>query len=146
VEAAIHRAWRLPRRPASAAVARRVIDTELLRIGVTESCRAVVSVVVTEACANAICHAQFGAEYLLTLTTVGDRCVIEVIDSGVGFDHDRVNGAASVPPPAAEQGRGLLLIRHFTDTLELRPAQPHGLTVRMGMHLDRVPTRTVIDR
>jgi anti-sigma regulatory factor (Ser/Thr protein kinase) len=55
--------------------------------------------------------------------------VIEVADTGIGLDLDRI--PTGRPAPTAESGRGLHVIRACTDGMELRARRPHGLTVRM---------------
>jgi serine/threonine-protein kinase RsbW len=130
----MHLHWRLPRRPASVPHARQLIHSALSGIGVTVACREEVALAVTEACANAVRHAQLGAEYVLTITTTGDRCVIEVADTGIGFDPGGLDHTAR-PANTTVAGRGLFLISHYTDTLELRRAHPRGLSVRMSKRL-----------
>ena len=65
----------------------------------------------------------------MTASTHANLCVIEVADTGIGLDLDRI--PAEPPAPTARSGRGLHLIRACTDGMELRAGRPHGLTVRM---------------
>jgi serine/threonine-protein kinase RsbW len=123
-------ALRLPREDTGAVtVTRRVLDAALAAMGVTNECRSDIALALTEACANAVAHAQLGNDYRVIASTHANLCVIEVADTGVGLDLDRVS--AGPPAPTAESGRGLHLIRACTDGMELRAGRPHGLTVRM---------------
>ena len=124
--------WCLPRQAPTVAMARRLLSTALHLIGVAESCRADLALAVTEACANAVRHAHGTSEYQLVITVVRDRCVLEVIDRGVGADHERLRaGLDGNGPKLGERGRGLRLIRACTDTVEFGPVYPRGLTIRM---------------
>jgi serine/threonine-protein kinase RsbW len=124
------------------AVVRGVVDGALAALGVTPECRSDLALALTESCANVVIHAQSGDDYQVTVSTHADRCVIEVADTGVGLDLDRI--PAEPPEPTAVSGRGLHIIRACTDEVELRPVRPHGLAIRMvkvlawdGAHLGR---------
>jgi serine/threonine-protein kinase RsbW len=120
-------ALRLPRAATTLGTLRTLFDAALTLSGVAEDCRGELAVALTEACTNAIVHAHGDDGYGVAVTLSGGTCVIEVTDTGVGMDppvlHDRGGG------------RGLLLMRGCTDTLELRPLRPHGLAVRMSREL-----------
>jgi serine/threonine-protein kinase RsbW len=123
-------ALRLPREGTGAVtVTRRVLDAALAAMGVTNECRSDIALALTEACANAVAHAQFGDDYRVTASTHANVCVLEVADTGIGLDLDRI--PAGRPALTAESGRGLHVIRACTDGMELRAGRPHGLTVRM---------------
>jgi serine/threonine-protein kinase RsbW len=83
----------------------------------------------SEACSNAVEHAQLGQGYAVVVTVGRTRCVVEVADTGVGMDVPRPAG----PPVrvSAKRGRGLLLIRALTDGLQMHRVDPHGLAVKM---------------
>jgi serine/threonine-protein kinase RsbW len=120
----------LPRADAAAvAVTRRVLDGALAAIGVTDDCRGDIALALAEACANVVAHAQLGEEYHVTASTDADRCVIEVADTGIGLDVERLT--ADPVDRTVESGRGLQLIRACTDGIELLAVHPHGLTIRM---------------
>ena len=137
--------WRLPRRPATVSMARRLLNTALTLMGVSEACRADIALAITEACSNAVCHARGASEYQVRVTTGHDRCVMEVIDCGVGLDHRHLDGAgpAGDLTDAMEHGRGLRLIRACTDTVELRLGHPGGLTIRMSKKLTWTADATI---
>ena len=123
-------ALRLPREnPGAVTVTRRVFDAALTAMGVTDECCSDIALALTEACANVVAHAQFGDDFRVTASTHANVCVIEVADTGIGLDLDRI--PAERPAPTAQSGRGLHVIRACTDGMELRAGRPHGLTVRM---------------
>jgi serine/threonine-protein kinase RsbW len=130
-------AWRLPRQATTVSMARRLLNTALTLMGVSDDCRADLAQALTEACANAVRHAHGASEYQVMVTTGPDRCVVEVIDSGIGLDHQRLDGTGlDGPVPALTGGgRGLWLIRACTDTVETRPVHPRGLAIRMSKTL-----------
>jgi serine/threonine-protein kinase RsbW len=103
------------------------------------------SVALTEACANAVEHAAEG-EYSVTARIDGDRCRIEVADSGPGFSGGAAaygpahaaaavyGGARRVRPLSkkdhtAEHGRGLFLIEALVDHVHFHNRPGHGAVV-----------------
>jgi serine/threonine-protein kinase RsbW len=97
------------------------------------------SVALSEACANAVEHAAEG-EYSVTARIDGDRCRIEVADSGPGFfggvAHTAAayGGARRVRPlskkdQTAEHGRGLFLIEALVDHVHFHNRPGHGAVV-----------------
>jgi serine/threonine-protein kinase RsbW len=102
-------------------------------MGVTADCRGELAVALSEACTNAIVHARAGDGYEVLVTLHGSLCVIEVADTGVGVDSLTLEG--EMPEPLALRGRGLHLIRGFTNAVELRPVRPNGLAVRMSRNV-----------
>jgi serine/threonine-protein kinase RsbW len=129
----------LPRDVTTVSMARRVVDTALAMIGVADGCRGDIALALSEACTNAVAHAQVGDGYEVVVTVHDGRCVFEVIDAGVGLE-TAVLGA-SLLDVVAEHGRGLLLIGSCTDSVELRRVDPHGLAVRMSKTLTWKPVR-----
>ncbi|MFJ2609815.1 MULTISPECIES: ATP-binding protein [unclassified Streptomyces] len=108
----------LRREAASVPLARRLLLGTMETAGVDPDVSYDLSVALSEACANAVEHGGdtgFGTSseaYRVTAYLDGERCRIEVADSGPGFE----NG----PPPRqarpdAEHGRGLWLIRELAD-------------------------------
>jgi anti-sigma regulatory factor (Ser/Thr protein kinase) len=94
---------------------------------------------ISEACANAVLHAHDASEYQVIVAIRHDRCVVEVIDNGVGLDRRRLDGAVldGGRPEVTDGGRGLRLIRACTDAVEVRPGHPRGLTIQMSKKLIR---------
>lgn len=112
----------LRREAASVPLARRLLLGTMETAGVDPDISYDLSVALTEACANAVEHGgdgTYGAPseaYRVTAYLDGEKCRIEVADSGPGF-------TASVPVrqarPDAEHGRGLCLIRELADHVHI---------------------------
>ncbi|WP_242614106.1 ATP-binding protein [Actinomadura roseirufa] len=101
----------LPRNAESAPLVRHTLDASLRGMGVTSDVRADIALALGEACANVIQHAA-AMEYEVRARMDGLRCVVEVIDGGAGGPMSWDGGQA---PAMAEHGRGLQLIRAFTE-------------------------------
>jgi serine/threonine-protein kinase RsbW len=65
---------------------RRVLGDTLARLGIDEACIDDLLLAVTEACTNVLRHAGPGRRYELVAHVGSKRCVLEVLDSGRGFD------------------------------------------------------------
>ncbi|MDG4864186.1 ATP-binding protein [Streptomyces sp. T-3] len=112
----------LRREAASVPLARRLLLGTMEDAGVDPDISYDLSIALTEACANAVEHGggplQGGPSgaYRVTAFLDGERCRIEVADSGPGFPH---GGRERQPAPPvetdAENGRGLSLIRDLAD-------------------------------
>ena len=120
---------RLPRQAVSVTTARHTLEHALAGIGVSKQCRDDITLALSEACSNAVEHARFGPAYDVVVTVDGTRCVVDVVDAGVGMDLPRPD--RSPAPAGAQRGRGLHLIRAVTDGLEMRRVDPHGLAISM---------------
>jgi serine/threonine-protein kinase RsbW len=127
----------LPRQDVSVTTARRTLGHALAGIGVSRLCRDDITLALSEACSNAVEHARLGPAYDVVVTVGRTRCVVDVVDDGVGMELPRPDGFP-VPVPA-QRGRGLLLIRAVTDGLEMHRVDPHGLAIRMIKTLTWVP-------
>ena len=79
-----------PRESLSVPVMRRVLGDTLSRLGIDESCVDDLLLAVTEACTNVLRHAGPGRRYELVAHVGSKRCVLEVLDSGRGFDPAKV--------------------------------------------------------
>jgi serine/threonine-protein kinase RsbW len=119
----------LPRQAPSVAKARRTLDNALAGIGVGKPCRDDIALALSEASSNAVEHALIGQEYDVVVVVGRNRCVVEVVDYGVGADMLGPDGPMITV--SAIRGRGLHLIRAVTDGLEMRRLTPHGLAVSM---------------
>ena len=124
----------LPRDRSTVPLTRRVLDAALAVFSVTKDCRDDIGLAIGEACANAVQHAEAGADYHVTVTIADDRCVIDVVDQGVGVQ------STDTPEPNAddEDGRGLRIIRALADAVELRRDQHRGA----GLRIIKILTRT----
>lgn len=125
----------LPRDRSTVPLTRRVLDSALVVLGVTRECRDDIGLAVGEACANAVTHAEHGADYEVTVTIHEDRCVIDVVDDGTGMDPGEI---PEVVGPDEETGRGLRIIRALADVVELRRRDPKGAALRIIKRLQHV--------
>ncbi|MET9292214.1 ATP-binding protein [Streptomyces sp. NPDC003077] len=132
----------LRREAASVPLARRLLLGTMETAGIDPDVSHDLSVALSEACANAVEHGgdRAAEDYRVTAFINGDRCRIEVADSGPGFqERSRAPGRsgrpgrnthptepaprAQTPAPApapAEHGRGLFLIEALTDHVRYR--------------------------
>jgi serine/threonine-protein kinase RsbW len=131
----VHLACRLPRQAVTVTMARQILQSTLALIGAADDCRDDIVLALTEACANAVLHADGDDGYQVTVTVGGDHCIVEVADGGVGLDQRRLEDAESDLLWTSRRGYGLRIIRACADGLELRPAHPHGLVIRMTKQL-----------
>jgi serine/threonine-protein kinase RsbW len=75
-----------PRETISVPVVRRVLGDTLDKLGVDEECVADLLLAVTEACTNVLRHSGPGRRYEVVATVGRNRCVLDVVDTGRGFD------------------------------------------------------------
>ncbi len=75
-----------PREALSVPVMRRVLGDILSRVGVDESSIADLLLAVTEACTNVLRHSGQGRGYEIIARVTGNRCQLQVVDRGRGFD------------------------------------------------------------
>ncbi|GAA1797474.1 ATP-binding protein [Actinomadura chokoriensis] len=121
----------LPRDAASVPATRRLLDAALTALGVEDHIRDDIEMMLTEACTNVIKHAEHGADYTVRATIQDCRCVIKVIDSGTGFDAERVPR----PELSAEHGRGLLIMQSLADDVRFCSFPEDGALVSLEKRL-----------
>ncbi|GAA0583048.1 ATP-binding protein [Actinomadura livida] len=118
----------LPRNAESAPLVRHTLDASLRGLGVASEIRADIALALGEACANVIQHAANAKEYEVRARMDGTRCIVEVIDGGsvdgapvvgVGVAGVDADWGSEQAPPLAEHGRGLQLMRAFTEELHI---------------------------
>jgi serine/threonine-protein kinase RsbW len=68
-----------------------------------------------------------------------DRLEIEIADEGQGFTESDVPDPLSEENLLGQSGRGLLMVRAFMDTLEMRKREPQGTIVRLVKRRPSVP-------
>ncbi|MCQ4083172.1 ATP-binding protein [Streptomyces sp. RB6PN25] len=129
----------LRREAASVPLARRLLLGTMETAGVDPDISYDLSIALSEACANAVEHggaAEWGAgagEYHVTAHIEGDRCRIEVTDSGPGFSRSRARRALRPLVRRAahhqEGGRGLFLIESLVDHVDFRNRPGRGVVV-----------------
>ncbi|MFF5701614.1 ATP-binding protein [Streptomyces sp. NPDC012794] len=142
----------LRREAASVPFARRLLLGTMETAGVDPDICHDLSVALSEACANAVEHggrsgfpgghpggglggtpeagvADGTEAYHVTAYLDGDRCRIEVTDSGPGFPPSAVARTGSCAPRLAENGRGLHLIEQLSDHVRFRNRPGRGAVV-----------------
>ncbi|WNZ10278.1 ATP-binding protein [Streptomyces sp. 11x1] len=112
----------LRREAASVPLARRLLIGTMETAGVDPDVSYDLSIALSEACANAVEHGgaipagTSGEAYRVTAYLDGEKCRIEVADSGPGFPRRHPVRPA---PADAEDGRGLCLIRELADHVHI---------------------------
>ncbi len=122
----------LPRDELTIPVVRRILSRSLEVLGVERECTADIEVAITEACTNVLDHAREGDEYAVSASISGRMCVIEITDTGAGFDAAAVGKQDA--DPSAEAGRGIQLIRALVDRVRFEGRVESGGTV---VHLEK---------
>ncbi|MFG2718744.1 ATP-binding protein [Streptomyces sp. NPDC048416] len=127
----------LRREAASVPLARRLLLGTMETAGVDPDISYDLSVALSEACANAVEHGGdtvsggASAAYRVTAYLDGEKCRIEVADSGPGFPARRARRTA-VPSRTGclpEHGRGLGLIEQLADHVHFRNRPGRGAVV-----------------
>jgi len=81
---------------------------------------------VGEALANAIEHAHTVEPIEVSVWLLDDRLFASVCDRGVGFLPNERTVAQQLPEAFAERGRGLPIMRRFTDIFSVHSAPGQG--------------------
>jgi serine/threonine-protein kinase RsbW len=137
----------LPRDALSVPVVRRVLNSSMRTLGVDDDCLTDIEIALTEACTNVLDHAAQGDEYEVVAGLNDSTCVIEVIDTGRGFDADKLGHAEA--DPSAEEGRGIQLIRALVDRVHFRSRPEDGTIVHLEKELhflDGSPLQRLAER
>jgi serine/threonine-protein kinase RsbW len=116
-------------------------------LGVAEECLTDIEIALTEACTNVLDHAAAGDEYEVVAGLDDSACVIEVVDTGRGFDAEHLGHAEA--DPSAEEGRGIQLIRALVDRVHFRSRPESGTIVRLEKELqftEGSPLQRLADR
>jgi serine/threonine-protein kinase RsbW len=89
----------------------------------------------TEACTNSVQHAYDGGEGIVEIVYElhDDRLVVEVSDSGDGFEPS--DATRQDPEELAESGLGIAIIEALTDELEIGERNGGGSRLRFVKHL-----------
>jgi serine/threonine-protein kinase RsbW len=123
----------LPRQSTSVTHARRVLTTLLSLTDADEEIRGQLALLISEACANAIAHADTGSTVDITINIDDLDCVVEVANRGTSPDGAGLR--AQLPDPLTVGGRGLPLIAVLADTATFVAGQPGQVLLRMTKHL-----------
>ena len=112
----------LPREVDSVPAVRRLLRCALSVLHVDRDSGADLEIALTEACANVIKHATGADKFEVHLDVGEDRCAIDVLDNGAGFD----TAPAGPPADSSEHGRGLLLIRALAENVRMHSTPRTG--------------------
>jgi serine/threonine-protein kinase RsbW len=126
----------LPRQPSSVTRARHVLTTLLSLTDADQEARGHLAVLISEACANAVVHAEHDSAVEVTIAIDDHNCLIEVGNRGSTPDGARLT--AALPGPLTVGGRGLPLIAALADTAAFVDGQPGQVLLRMTKHLHAV--------
>lgn len=123
----------LPRDEFSVPVVRRVLAGAMQALGVAPAVISDIELALTEACTNVLDHADHADDYEVSAGIDGDRCVIEVVDRGFGFDGS-MRGLADADGQA-EDGRGIQLMRALVDKVTFVSRPQQGTVVHLEKEL-----------
>ncbi|MBO3742358.1 ATP-binding protein [Actinoplanes sp. NEAU-H7] len=112
----------LPREVDSVPAVRRLLRCALTILRVDRQAGADLEIALTEACANVVKHAAGAESFEVHLDVGEDRCSIDVVDDGTGFDP----GVDAAPSPVSERGRGLFLIRALGENVRMQSSPRTG--------------------
>jgi serine/threonine-protein kinase RsbW len=119
-----------PRESLSVPVMRRVLGDTLSRLGIDETCVDDLLLAVTEACTNVLRHAGPGRRYELVAHVGSKRCVLEVLDSGRGFDPGKAGRGHRAGLRRSVRPMGMLR-RNQTAPAHAAPSSPTTLRNRI---------------
>src|ERR1017187_1367944 len=145
-----------PRESISIPVMRRVLGDTLGRLGVDEDDISDLLLAVTESCTNVLRHAGPGRRYEVVVQVGRNRCVLQVLDSGRGFDaYGLATRRAPLRRPPVrpvtllrrrarnieiaqlpESGRGLAIMRACVDDVRLRTGPGRGTVVSLRKRIE----------
>ena len=127
----------LPRQPSSVTRARHVLTTLLSLTDAGVDSRGHLAVLISEACANAVMHAERDSTVDVTIVIDDHDCLIEV--GNRGNTPDGAGLTAELPDPLTVGGRGLPLIAALADTSGFVAGHPGQVLLRITKHLTAVP-------
>jgi anti-sigma regulatory factor (Ser/Thr protein kinase) len=127
----------LPEGKVYVAALRKTACCLLENIGVPKSNIEDIELILGELATNAVMHAaHHGEGYRVELECYPDRVRLTIVDHGPGFSpHDLPLPGTVRPDPDSVSlserfgGWGLPLVMHLADSMDIRPAVPHGTTV-----------------
>ena len=127
----------LPRQTSSVTRARHVLTTLLSLTDVGEEARGHLAVLISEACANAVMHADHDSTVDVSVVIDGHDCLIEV--GNRGSTPDGAVLVAALPDPLTVGGRGLPLIAALADTAAFLKQRPGHVLLRITKRLTAMP-------
>src|SRR5688500_2951385 len=131
----------LPRQPSSVTRARHVLTTLLSLTETDEEVRGQLAGLITEACANAVVHADADSTVDIVIAIDDQVCLIEVGNRGSTPTGGGLT--ADLPDPLTVGGRGLPLIAALADTAAFVVGPPGRVLLRITKHLADVPVAPI---
>ena len=113
----------LPREADSVPAVRRLLRCALTALHVDRQSGEDLEVALSEACANVVKHARGADSIEVRLDVAEDRCAIDVLDNGSGFDASAMSAS---PAPDSADGRGLFLIKALSDNVRMQSTPRSG--------------------
>jgi serine/threonine-protein kinase RsbW len=129
----------LPRDAATARLTREVLDASLSALQVAADIRSDITLALGEACANVIQHADPSDEYEVRVRLSSSLCVVEVVDTGRGFDSASLSHVQAGQMATAEHGRGLRIIDALAENLQITSGPLQGAMIRFEKPLKVSP-------
>ena len=114
----------LPREADSVPAVRRMLRCALSVLPIDRASGDDLEIAITEACANVVRHASGAESFEVRLEVGDDRCAIDVLDDGAGFDADALAG--QTPGVTSERGRGLYLIKALSENVRMHSVPRRG--------------------
>ncbi|MGX6607624.1 ATP-binding protein, partial [Micromonosporaceae bacterium Da 78-11] len=114
----------LPREVDSVPAVRRLLRCALSVLHVDRDSGADLELALTEACANVVKHATGADKIEVHLDVAEDRCSIDVLDNGTGFDSHLATDES--PAANSEHGRGLFLIKALAENVRMHSTPRSG--------------------
>jgi serine/threonine-protein kinase RsbW len=113
----------LSREVDSVPAVRRLLRSALAILHVDRQSGNDLEIALTEACANVVKHAAGADKFEVRFDLADDRCAIEVLDNGTGFD---AAAEAETPAAGSDHGRGLFLIKALSENVRMHSAPRSG--------------------
>lgn len=113
----------LPLEAGSVPAVRKLLRCALTILNVDRQAGIDLEIALTEACANVVKHATGADQFEVRLDVGTDRCAIDVLDNGVGFDAATAPGT---PDAENERGRGLFLIEALSENVRMQSTPRTG--------------------
>ena len=114
----------LPREADSVPAVRRMLRCALSVLPIDSESGDDLEIAISEACANVVRYASGTESFEVRLDVGDDRCAIDVLDDGPGFDAGALGG--QTPGVTSERGRGLYLIRALSENVRMHSIPRRG--------------------
>ena len=123
----------LPRDAGTIPLVRHLCGASLRQLGAPPHSIADIELALTEACTNVLKHGGPGNDYEIAMEITSEGCMLQVSDTGSGFDHARLR--AGEDDTAGEGGRGIQLMRALVDEVHIVSEADAGTAVHLVKRL-----------